>query len=111
MRGNDMMMLCIPPTECNGRNVLVGWWGRVGWGVKMDLHSRIRRHCGGDGLFELGREAKKSPGGLRLLKKTCVSGDCVREGDDAAGGVEKAAQHLSELLTRRGQGGIDPKVC
>jgi hypothetical protein len=36
-------------------------------------------------VFELGREAKKSPGGLRLLKKTGVSGDCVR--DDAAGGV------------------------
>lgn len=36
----------------------------------------------------------------------------MRERDDAAGGVEKAAQHLSErLLTRRGQGGIDPKVC
>jgi hypothetical protein len=51
----------------------------VGWRVRIDLHSRIRRHCGGDGVFELGREAKKSPGGLRLLKKTGVSGDCVRE--------------------------------
>jgi hypothetical protein len=47
--------------------------------VRDDLHSRIRRHCGGDGVFELGREAKKSLGGSRLLKKTCVSGDCVRE--------------------------------
>lgn len=47
--------------------------------MRDDLHSRIRRHCGGDGVFELGREAKKSLGGSRLLKKTCVSGDCVRE--------------------------------
>lgn len=51
----------------------------MGWRVRIDLHSRIRRHCGGDGVIELGREAKKSPGGSRLLKKTGVSGDCVKE--------------------------------
>jgi hypothetical protein len=39
-------------------------------------------------VFELGREAKKSLGGSRLLKKTCVSGDCR---DDAAGGVLKSS--------------------
>ena len=77
--------------------------------MRIDLHSRIRRHCGGDGVFELGREAKKSLGGSRLLKKTGVSGDC--EGERCRRCVEKAAQHLSELLTRRGQGGIDPRVC
>jgi hypothetical protein len=51
----------------------------VGWRVRIDLHSRIRRHCGGDGVFELGREAKKSLGGSRLLKKSGVSGDCVKK--------------------------------
>ena len=61
----------------------------MGWRVRIDLHSRIRRHCGGDGVFELGREAKKSLGGSRLLKKSGVSGDCVRKRDDAAGGVLK----------------------
>lgn len=49
---------------------MVGQSGMDGECWMINLHSSFGRHCGGVGVFELGREAKKSPGGLRLLKKT-----------------------------------------